>query len=312
MGNPLKGAKMILAKQDDLTTEEVAQLLKVSKLTVYDLIKKGELQSYRVGRQIRVKQEALEMYKNKGIPRDYSKQSSQINSNSIIITGQDNCLDILAKQLEEKNTNYQPLRSHLGSLDGLLAMYHGDADIVSCHLFDGDTDSYNIPYIRKILVSKSFIIIHLLKRKIGFYVPKGNPKQLQSWEQLDNPDITIINREAGAGARVLLDEQLRLHHIDKHSIHGYNHERLSHMDIANEIAMNKADVGVGTSHIAKMAPIDFIPLKEEQYDLVILNNEKNQRLIQDILDVMEQKKFKEMLQNLGYNTTNTGKILYSQ
>lgn len=306
---------IILLPNDTLTTEEVARLLKVSKLTVYDLIKKGELPSYRVGRQIRVEREALQAYKNQSnsVQDDFEQN---INKNkktrSVIISGQDNCLDILAKQLEKQSKTFHPLRSYIGSLDGLIAMYQGKADIVSTHLFDGDTSTYNIPYVRKVLVSKSFLIIHLLKRKAGFFVAKGNPKNITAWKNLKEPSLQFINREAGAGARILLDEQLRLNHLDRSKINGYYNELTSHMDVVSAIASGKADVGIGTSHAAKMANIDFIPMVEESYDLVILKTEENKTLIQTVLQVTQNNDFKKALHSLNYNTENTGKILYEQ
>ncbi|MEI3612093.1 helix-turn-helix transcriptional regulator [Pseudogracilibacillus sp. SO30301A] len=298
-----------------LTTEEVAQLLKVSKLTVYDLIKKGELPSYRVGRQIRIERSALEAYKNQGtVSQPESKQTTvhHQQGRSIIISGQDNCLDILAKHIEAFNIEYRSLRSYSGSLDGLIAMYQGKADIVSTHLFDGETSTYNIPYIRKILVSKSFIVIHLLQRNAGLFVAKNNPKEISSWKDLDNPEITIINREAGAGARVLLDEQLRLHQISREKINGYHNEVTSHIDVASAIANGLADAGVGTEHAAKMANIDFLSMIEESYDLVIEKSKQNRELIQILLQITQKESFIDSLKSLGYNTVHTGKILYEQ
>lgn len=302
-----------MQQNDALTTEEVAQLLKVSKLTVYDLIKKGELPSYRVGRQIRVEQKALEAYKNQDTAHVTSNQINKINNpQTVIISGQDNCLDILAKQIEMNSNDFRALRSYTGSLDGLIAMYEGKNDIVSSHLFDGDTSTYNIPYVRKILVSKSFTVIHLLKRTAGLFVAKNNPKNISSWDSFNNPSITMINREAGAGARVLLDEQLRLHEIDRKTVNGYHNEVTSHIDVASAVANRQADVGVGTWHAAKMANIDFIPMVEESYDLVILKSKRNKALIQTILRVVQNEDFKQALQSLDYNTKDTGKIRYEQ
>src|SRR5699024_8854766 len=159
-------------KDNDLTTEEVAKQLKVSKLTVYDLIKKGKLPSYRVGRQIRVERDALHAYKNhsQSQPSITTGITPTKNASQLIISGQDNSLDVLAKQLTESMSSLQFLRAYTGSLDGLIAMYQDKADIVSTHLFDGETGTYNLPYTHKILGSKSYIVIHLMKRRAGLFV----------------------------------------------------------------------------------------------------------------------------------------------
>lgn len=167
----------------------------------------------------------------------------------------------------------------MGSLDGLIAMYHNKTDIVSTHLFDGETGTYNLPYTHKILGSKSYIVLHLMKRKAGLFVQSGNPKNIHHWEDFRRPELTLANRETGAGARVLLDEQLRLHHINRQQISGYQNVYTSHLDVASQIANSKADIGVGSEQAAKMANVDFIEMIEESYDLVILKKLKTNKLL---------------------------------
>ncbi len=313
MGNEVK----IMSHKESYTPEEIARLLKVSKLTVYDLIKKGQLSAFRVGRQMRVDAIELENYKLRGkeVKTDdgSSKQPTPDTSpsSSVVICGQDNSLDILAGELE-KQINEMPLRSYTGSLDSLIGLYKGKANIVSTHLFDGDTGTYNIPYVRKLLVSKSFIVIGFIKRIAGFYVAKGNPKSITSWPDLMKKGITIVNREPGAGARILLDEQFRLHDINKLQVAGYEQEMKSHLDIASAIASGKADVGVGIEQVSKLAPVDFIPLIEESYDLVLLKNEENMQLISAVRKILKSKDFQEKLRSLGYNMDNIGEIRWEQ
>lgn len=182
---------------DDIsyTTEEIAHILKVSKLTVYDLIKKGELQSYRVGKQMRVDSSDLEAYKQstKSTPKLTEPSAAIIpsvpsyppsSSRPIVITGQDVSLDLLATHLEKHVPGVRPLRSYVGSLDSLFSMYKGESDIVSTHLLDGDSGDYNLPYIRRLLIGSSYKVVNLLKRRAGLYVAKGNPHKLGSWADL--------------------------------------------------------------------------------------------------------------------------------
>lgn len=308
-----------MSNNESYTTEEIANLLKVSKLTVYDLIKKGELQAYRVGRQMRVDARELENYKVRGqevkshpSPRNSEATNQHTSVRSLVISGQDNSLDILARQLEMQTKKIRPLRSYVGSLDSLISMYKGQADIVSTHLFDGDTKEYNIPYVRKLLVSKSFIVVKFIQRQAGLYVAKGNPKNIRSWGDLAKPHVTIVNREAGAGARVLLDEQFRLHRISKNQVNGYENEHTSHLAIASVVASGGADVGVGIEQATKVADIDFIPLITENYDLVMLKNKQNEELIAAVLAVLNDVHFKEKLQSLSYEIEGIGDIIWEQ
>ncbi|WP_445490756.1 substrate-binding domain-containing protein [Niallia sp. 03133] len=316
---------------ESFTTEEIADILKVSKLTVYDLIKKGKIKAYRVGRQMRVDAADLETFKKNAketlidpLENDQAAAAQTTtnaapafydpfaNYRSIIISGQDSSLDILAKHFEAKGKAYRPLRSYIGSLNGLLAMYKGLADIVSTHLFDGDTNTYNIPYIKKLLVSHSFIVIRYINRQAGFYIESGNPKNIKGWNDLKRHDIKILNREIGSGARILLDEQLRLHQIKKKDVIGYNQECMSHYSVAAGISQGKADIGIGIEKTSYTAGVDFIPLITENYDLVILKSEKNKELIQMIKEIIESEELKSELKAVGYDVEETGKIVFEQ
>ncbi|QKE73736.1 helix-turn-helix transcriptional regulator [Arthrobacter citreus] len=301
------------------TIEEVSQFLKVSKLTIYDLVKKGELPVFRVGRQMRIAGNDLDNYiKNHKTnqPTTLSasvfepRRSNPKESNNIVISGQDLVLDILGKHIE-KNSTYKSLRSFTGSLNSLISMYNGECDVVSLHLFDGDTGEYNLPYLKKILVGYPYILINLLSRKAGLYVKKGNPLNITSWSDLSREDVKIINREKGSGARILLDEQLRINDISYKYIKGYEHEENNHLSVASAVATGVGDVGVGIEKAAKMIGIDFIPLITEQYDLVILKNAKNEHLINIVKDILSSHQFQSEVDSIGdYDTTKTGKVLF--
>ncbi|WP_217587630.1 substrate-binding domain-containing protein [Lentibacillus saliphilus] len=306
--------------QSSYTTEEIARLLKVSKLTVYDLIKKGELQAYRVGRQMRIDAADLEAYKHRG---KQEKDSGHLNAvkppsahagltGQFVISGQDTSLDILARTLDLEDSGMRPLRSYVGSLDSLISMYKGEADIVSTHLFDGDTGDYNVPYIRKILVSKSFIVVKFIKRMAGLYVAQSNPKNITTWADIAQKGIKLINREPGAGARVLLDEQLRIHNIDHTSIDGYDNVVYSHQDIASAVASGQADVGIGIEHAALTANIAFVPMIEESYDLVMLKTAENTPIRSHLLSILNNKDFQNKLAAIGYGVEGMGDILWEQ
>ncbi len=300
------------------TTEEVAKRLKVSKLTVYDLIKKGDLPSYRVGRQMRIDASDLERYITEMKTGKIQADSSSIQvinqtnkSDSCIISGQDLSLDMLTKHLESHLKAPNILRAYQGSLTSLIQMYQGKGDIVSLHLFDGDTGEYNIPYVKRILVGQPCIVINLLSRTSGFYVQKGNPKRVKTLHDLCDASIQFVNRERGSGIRVLVDEQLRINGISKKSIVGYDWEESNHIGVASQVANGKADVGIGAEKVAQIVNIDFVPLIQERYDLVILKTEENTALIETVKEVLQSPEFQNELRAIGgYNISKTGKIMY--
>lgn len=321
------------------TTEEIAQMLKISKLTVYDLIKKGELPSYRVGKQMRVDAADLEAYKQRmrspASQGQYPQRPTAVASleaetrgaapaqqpvasatRPLVITGQDMSLDLLAKHLE-RNPNaggVRPLRAYAGSLDSLIAMYRGEADIVSTHLYDGDTGEYNLPYIRRILIGAPYIVVRLLSRTAGLYVQQGNPLGLAGWADLARPGLRLANRERGAGARVLLEEQLRVRGIRARALAGYADELTSHMAVAAKVASGEADFGVGIEKAAAIVGrVDFIPLIQESYDLVALKTPANLPWIEGLLAGLRSDMFKRELAAIpGYDLSRTGEIIHEE
>jgi putative molybdopterin biosynthesis protein len=301
------------------TIEEIAKILRVSKLTVYDLVKKNELPTYRVGRQMRVDQQDLERYKSKtktGISHQDVNASKmhtdlEINpQNQIIISGQDVVLDMLSKYIET-HSSFIPLRLYTGSLNSLISMYNGECDVVSVHLYDADSGEYNLPYVKRILVSQPFILVNLVCRNAGIYVRQGNPHQIKSWGDLVHAGITFVNREKGSGARILLDEQLRLNGIRTDKLIGYDKELTSHFSVASAVASGQADAGVGIENVTKMVDVDFVPLMKERYDLVVLKTKQNQSLVEIVKEAVGSPEYRSQLEQLyGYDLELTGKILF--
>ncbi|MCY7784268.1 MULTISPECIES: substrate-binding domain-containing protein [unclassified Bacillus (in: firmicutes)] len=298
------------------TIEEVAGLLKVSKLTVYDLIKKGMIPAYRVGRQMRVDEADLKQYKmNMRMAQPIAvaeepkmmQEAEPDGRPNVMISGQDISMDLISKHLE-KVIQETPLRKYKGSLNSLIDMYQGKCDIVSVHLYDAETGQYNTPYVKRILSGEPFCLINAVLRKAGLYVQKGNPKNIQGWEDLKRTDILIINREKGSGARVLLDEQLRLLGVNPADVKGYSDIATDHYAVASQVSSGQADAGIGAQHAAHMGNVDFIPLIDEQYDIVVLK--KHEQLLKAVKEILNSEEYKANLSHLkGYETKLTGKVI---
>jgi putative molybdopterin biosynthesis protein len=145
----------------------------------------------------------------------------------------------------------------------------------------------------------------------GLYVAKGNPKGITTWEDFRRDDITMINREHGAGSRVLLDENLKLLGISGSSVRGYKKETQSHLAVASAVSSGEADVAVGSEKIARQVDnIDFIPLKKERYDLVVKKEDFQTFEIQTMLNIIRSVAFKNEFSNIGgYDTSDMGKII---
>lgn len=319
-----------MKERSSLTPEDVAGILNIAKNTVYELIKRGELTAYRVGRKLRVDLQDVEAYKKKGknlelmpsnipvmteIPTQTIEKSLEedlsASSQRMVICGQDVLLDILARHLERHPNGTRALRHHVGSFSGLLALYQGKAHLASAHLWDGDREDYNISYVRHILCGIPAVIIHLACRMQGFYTAKGNPKGIKTWQDLTRPDLVFINREKGCGTRVLLDEQLRRLGMDRRQITGYEREEHSHLAVASAVSRGEADVALGNEKASlQVRGVDFVPLQKERYELVIKKEDMDKLPFQAVIEILQSREFKNELQGLGdYDLTELGKIV---
>lgn len=308
-------------KKNALSTQDVADMLHVSKSTIYDLIKKGEISSYKVGRKVRFTESDVQEYIKRSKESQsvaapvasYSSEFSLLGNESklggFIICGQDLILDILSNYM--RHHGIPALRAYIGSYDSLVSLYRGKINVASAHLWDCDTDEYNSPYVRRLLPGIQTVIIHLTCRIQGLYVAKGNPKKITTWADFGRDDVSMINREHGAGSRVLLDENLKLLGIYGSSIKGYMKETRSHLAVASAVSSGEADVGVGSEKIAKQVDhIDFIPLKKERYDLVVKKEDFQSMEIQTMLKIIRSAAFKNEFSHVGgYDTSDMGKIV---
>ena len=315
--------------EESLTALEVAELLKITKNTVYELVKRGELPGYKVGKKLRIDKTDVESYINnqkvmksnnnqfKVLKDEPNKEENLSNirnlesPNDIIISGQDVILDVLAEKITEKTSDVRVLRSNVGSYASLYDLYNDKISISSAHLWDGDTNEYNTSFVRAMVPGIPCVVINLAYRNVGFYVAKGNPYKINTWKDLTKHNISMINREKGSGIRILLDEKIRLNNIDSEKINGYNIEKQSHAAVARSIARCEGDVGLGNEKVAsQLSEIDFIPLQEERYDLVIKVSDLKYPIYKMIIDTIQSEEFKKEIEVLGgYNLKDIGKIL---
>ncbi|HEX3021515.1 MAG TPA: helix-turn-helix transcriptional regulator [Lachnospiraceae bacterium] len=289
-----------------LSPAEVAEVLKIKKNTVYEMIKRGDLSAKKMGKQFRITSSAVE---------DYLRQNSQGEEecdSEIVICGQDAILDILCNYISHSVKKVSALRSYLGSYNGLYAMYQGKVDLATAHLWDGETNTYNKEYVKRMLPGVDTVLVHLVNRVEGFYVLKGNPKNITSFESLREPSITMVNRERGSGSRILLDEYLRKFGIPTYQVAGYSREVSSHLAAASVVARGGADLAIGIQKVCLQVPnLDFVPIQEESYDLVMRKEDMRKPVYQTILSIIQSEQFRVEVEGLGgYLVDGMGAVDY--
>ncbi|MBN1889487.1 MAG: molybdopterin biosynthesis protein [Thermoflexales bacterium] len=223
------------------------------------------------------------------------------------IGSHDVTLDLLAQYLAETRPGLRLSSAHVGSLGGLLALRRGEAHCAGCHLIDPQTGEYNLSYVKQYLPGLPVVLVTLVQREQGLIVAGGNPKAFRSLSDLARPDVRFVNRQRGAGTRVLLDYRLGQLGLEPARVQGYEREEYTHLAVAAAVQSGLADCGLGIAAAAYALGLDFVPLEQERYDLVIPRAFYEGELIQAALDVIRSQAFRRAVMALpGYDTTRSG------
>jgi len=197
-----------------------------------------------------------------------------------------------------------------GSLGGLIALAEGRAEIAGSHLWDKQSDSYNLPFIRRLLPGQKIAVLTLAHRRLGLILPKDNPQQIKGLPDLGREGIRFGNRQTGSGSRVWLDANLERAGLVPDHIRGYDSEMLTHLEVALAVAENKIDIGLGLEAAAHNYGLGFIPLTLEQYDLVIPAKIADTSPVNEMMGWFASSKAKKEIAKFpGYETHNTGKVV---
>ncbi len=234
-----------------------------------------------------------------------------IENTVVIIGSHDVTLDVLANEVKKHYPEMNISSAHVGSMGGIMALKRGEAHMAGMHLLDPETGEYNVSYIRRYLPGAKIILVNLVYRQQGLMVAKGNPKGIKHIGDLKRKDVLFINRQRGAGTRLLLDLKLKELGISNDQINGYEREEYTHMAVAASVAGGSADAGLGILAAANALDLDFIPISQERYDLAIPEEYYNLNPIQKVLRTAVSNDFKKKVEALGgYDTSKTGSVIY--
>ena len=227
---------------------------------------------------------------------------------SIVLLGShDIALGLLTERLQNYKGSAEILALAVGSLEGLVALRQGIGQIAGCHLLDIESGEYNLPYVRHFFPDRPVVLVTLAHREQGLLVVPGNPHRIRGLEDLARPDLILINRNPGSGTRLWLDRQLTRSGISYQQVRGYIQETRTHTGVAQAILQGKADVGLGIQAAASQFGLDFIPLFQERYDLVIPREQVESQRLQPLLNHLQSGEFRRAMDGLGgYDTAHTG------
>ncbi|MFI3172231.1 MAG: molybdopterin biosynthesis protein [Eubacteriales bacterium] len=234
------------------------------------------------------------------------KDIVEIKKTLVIIGSHDLILDVAADMMPTRHVGRFISSTHVGSMGGIMALKRGEAHVAPIHLLDEEDGSYNISYLKR-LFQEPIVLVKGVGRVQGFIVKKGNPLNVQNFEDLAK--YRFVNRQRGAGTRLLLDYKLKEQRIDSETINGYQKELTTHMSVAAAVGSDGADVGLGVQSAANALGLDFIPVGEEEYDFAIPKKYFESPEVQAFLDVITSDEFKEKVESLGgYTTSRVGEM----
>jgi molybdate-binding protein/DNA-binding transcriptional regulator YhcF (GntR family) len=215
----------------------------------------------------------------------------------------------LASHFPEIASGYTLQLNFTGSLGGLIALAEGKADLAGSHLWDEESDSYNLPFVRRLFPGKRVALVNLARRRLGLIVPAGNPAKITGLVDLVRPGLRFVNRQPGSGTRVWLDASLHRAGLPVEDIQGYNLEKMTHSAVAQVVAEDQADVGFGLEAAALSFGLDFIFLTHDRYDLVMLPASMNQTPVQACLEWLRDPQTRRIIEKLGgYDAKDTGQV----
>ena len=238
---------------------------------------------------------------------------TRIEQSIVAIGSHDLSLAMLAERLAECWPPLHLICLSTGSTEGLAAIGRGEGMVAGTHLLDPDTREYNVSYTQRWLADLPLIMMNLSFREVGLLVRPGNPKGIKAPAELAREDVTFVNRQPGSGTRVLLDFLLNEYSIPPTAVAGYEREAYTHTMVAEAIRQGSADVGLGILAAASAFKLDFVPIAEEQYDLVIPKRFLELAKIKALVETLSDPGFQTAIEELGgYSTRKTGEIVYEQ
>jgi putative molybdopterin biosynthesis protein len=228
---------------------------------------------------------------------------------TIVVTGShDLVLDLAASTLRDSDPRVTLASSNIGSLGGLTALRDGLCHVAGSHLLDPDTGEYTLPYLERLLPGRELAVVRLVHRDQGLIVAPDNPKGVTGIEDVARRGLRYVNRQRGAGTRMLLDHHLAQREIEPNAIDGYRREEYTHLAVAAAIAAGRADCGLGVLAAARAFGLDFVPVAKEPYDLVLMKNSMEAELLSPLLELLDSAAFAEGVKGLGgYDTAEMGR-----
>lgn len=286
-----------------LTTKELAKLLRLNEKKVYQLIKEGGIPHVRISGKWLFPKGHVMRWIDERVQRE--RDIYMVGSDDILLAR------LLALYSRERFPHSLTFYSSIGSMRGIEALAHKKGHACCTHLLDLETGEYNLPYLNRHLASQSYTVVNLCYRRQGLLVQKGNPLGIKGLEDVVKKGLRFINRNEGSGTRHLLEYLLNEKGLTGKEMVGFTEAVDTHLEVALKVLFNEADAGLGIEYVAHLLPLDFIPLREERFDLVIPKELWPTQIMQGFLSYVDPAAIQRLAPTLpGYDLKDTGKVIF--
>ena len=232
---------------------------------------------------------------------------ADVDRTIVVVGSHDPALDLAASVLRERDPGVTLASANVGSLGGLTALRDGLCHVAGSHLLDPATGTWTLPWVDRVLPAREVAVMRLVRRTQGLIVARGNPHGLAGIDDLTRPGLRYVNRQRGAGTRVLLDHELARRGIDPDAVDGYRREAPTHLSVAATVAAGRADVGLGVLAAARALEMDFVPVLDEPYDLVLDAARLDEPVLAPLLGLLRDAEFAAAVEALGgYDAAEMG------
>ncbi|MGH7833136.1 MAG: substrate-binding domain-containing protein [Candidatus Binatia bacterium] len=292
-----------------LNTKQVAEYLGINEKKVYYLAKAGKLPCTRVTGKWLFPKNLIEEWIEES-SRGAVRTRRQEQRDFLLAAGSDDpSIGILRDLYSSRKTSASLFIATVGSGAGLAAIRDGIADLALAHLLDPETGDYNLPFIQKTIPS-GVAVVPLFRRELGLVLRPGNPLALRTLADLARTGIRMINRQTGSGTRHYIDHELSKLGIDSGALTGYDETVFTHLEAGLKVLRQDADAGIVTTAAARMLGLDFIPLTQERFDMLIPKERFFAPAVQVILEIVGSREFRSRVEAMGgYDTSESGRII---
>lgn len=295
-----------------LSTKEVSRYLGVNEKMVYTLVAEKGLPASKVTGKWVFPQHLVDQWIEANTQNMPAVSRAETAAEGLLIMAGSND-PLLDQTINLFNSTYPDslaVFGNLGSMGGIRALKQGLCQVAASHLLQTEGDEYNFEFLGQGFVPPP-VVVNFSRRLQGLMVARGNPKQIMSTGDLDQPGLRVVNRKLGTGTRLLFDRELKSANLEANQLAGYTCEVSRHMDVGLAVLAGKADAGPGIQPVAEQLGLDFIPWRWERYDLLIMKERFFEPCVQHFLALLHEKQFQNMAADYkGYDLAICGRMVF--